>query len=118
MEPFSVFSLHEVLLVSIEEEIDDASIRTLVEVVRSQVSRQKLSGVIVDLQHLEVMDSFLSDHMQKLARSLKLLQAPMIISGMSVPMVMTLLDFNIRLPDIEFALDVEQALILLHRNTR
>ncbi len=113
MELFSVFSLGRVLLVSIEEEIDDTSVRTLLDHISETVNRQELYGVIVDLQSLEVIDSFLAGHLQKLARTLKLQQAEMVIAGLSVPVVMTLLDFGIKLPDLVFALDVEQALLRL-----
>ena len=113
MELFSVFSLGRVLLVSIEEDIDDSSVRTLLSHISETVSSQELYGVIVDLQSLEVIDSFLADHLQKLARTLKLQQAEMVIAGLSVPVVMTLLDFGIKLPDLVFALDVEQALLRL-----
>ena len=113
MEPFSVFSLGGVLLVSIEEEIDDSSVHTLLELVSEIVSRRELTGVIVDLQSLEVMDSYLAGHLQQLARTLKLQHANMVIAGLSVPVVITLLDFGIKLPDLAFALDVEQALLRL-----
>ncbi len=113
MQPFSVFSLGRILLVSIEEEIDDSAVRSLLDLVTETVSSQQLYGVIVDLQNLEVIDSFLADHLHHLAGTLKLQQAEMIIAGLSVPVVMTLLDFGIKLPDLAFALDVEQALLRL-----
>jgi len=113
MEPFSVFSLGRILLVSIEEEIDDSAVRILLDQISEIVSRQELYGVIVDLQSLEVMDSFLAAHLQQLARTLRLQDAVMVIAGLAVPVVMTLLDFGIKLPDISFALDVEQALLRL-----
>ena len=116
MKPFSVFSLGEVLLVSIEEEIDDSSVRVLLDLVSETVSKQELYGVIVDLQNLEVMDSFLADHLQGLARTLKLQDAALVIAGLAVPVVMTLLDFGIKLPDLSFALDVEQALLRLQEH--
>lgn len=116
MEPFSVFSLGGILLVSIEEEIDDSSVRVLLGRVSSAVNQEALYGVIVDLQALDVMDSFLADHLQQLARTLKLQNAALILAGLSVPVVMTLLDFGIKLPDLAFALDVEQAMLRLQEN--
>jgi rsbT antagonist protein RsbS len=113
VEPFSVFSLGEILLVSIEEEIDDSSVQVLLDKVSEIVNSQKSYGVIVDLQSLEVVDSFLAGHLQQLARTLKLQDATMVIAGLAVPVVMTLLDFGIKLPDLTFALDVEQALLRL-----
>lgn len=113
MQNFSVFSLGQVLLVSIEEDISDTTVNTLKETVGALVSRVEVYGVIIDLHNLEVMDSYLAEQLQDLAGMLKLLQAEVVIAGLSVPVVMTLLDFGITLPDMEFALDVEQALVRL-----
>ncbi len=116
MQPFSLFSLGGVLLVSLEEEIDDAATRELLARVSARVSREAISGVIVDLHHFEVLDSHLARQLQTLARVLQLLRARMVVVGLCVPVVMTLLDFGITLPEMEFALDVEQALVRLQES--
>ncbi len=116
MQPFSLFSLGGVLLVSLEEEIDDAATRELLARVSARVSREAISGVIVDLHHFEVLDSHLARQLQTLARVLQLLWARMVVVGLCVPVVMTLLDFGITLPEMEFALDVEQALVRLQES--
>jgi rsbT antagonist protein RsbS len=117
MASFSVFSLGGVLLVSIEEEIDDSSVADLLDLIAATVNRQGLHGVIVDLQALEVMDSYLASHLQQLARTLRLQHADMVVAGLSVPVVMALTDFGIRLPELDFALDVEQALVRLRERS-
>jgi rsbT antagonist protein RsbS len=117
MQPFSVFSLGGILLISIEEDIDDSSVRTLLDLVSETVNRRELYGVIVDLQRLEVMDSYLAGHLQQLGRTLQLQNAHLVVAGLSVPVVMTLLDFGIKLPDLAFALDVEQALLYLQERS-
>lgn len=117
MQPFSVFSLGGILLISIEEDIDDSSVRMLLDLVSETVNRRELYGVIVDLQRLEVMDSYLAGHLQQLARTLQLQNAHLVVAGLSVPVVMTLLDFGIKLPDLAFALDVEQALLYLQERS-
>lgn len=75
------------------------------------VNKQELYWVIVDLQHLAVMDSFLADQLLQLARTLNLQDSALVIAGLAVPVVMTLIDFSIKLPDLVFALDLEQALL-------
>ena len=117
MQPFSVFSLGGILLISIEEDIDDSSVRMLLDLISETVNRRELYGVIVDLQRLEVMDSYLAGHLQQLARTLQLQNADLVVAGLSVPVVMTLLDFQIKLPDLSFALDVEQALLYLQERS-
>lgn len=113
MPSFSFFSLGSVLLVSLDEDIQDHEIQLLQEQVSARVSPGKVYGVILDLQHLEVMDSYLAGELQKLANMLKLMKAEMVVAGLSVPVVLALLDFAIELPDVNFALDVEQAMVRL-----
>ena len=114
MQSFSVFPLKSVLLVSIEEDIEDREIRLLQDQVSELVSQGHIFGVILDLQHLEVMDSYFAQKLEELAAMLKLLQAEVVVAGLSVPVVMTLLDFDITLPGLDFVLDAEQALVRLH----
>ena len=115
MQSFSLFSLGAILLVSIEEDIEDSAICRLQQQIGILVSQGDIYGVILDLQSLEVMDSYFAEQLQGLARMLKLMQADVVVAGLSVPVVMTLLDFDISLPDLDFALDVEQALGRLQR---
>ncbi|HID97747.1 MAG TPA: STAS domain-containing protein [Thermodesulfobacteriaceae bacterium] len=110
MVPFSIFPLGDVLLVSIQEEIDDVSLASLLDLLGITVSQRRIRGVIVDLKDVDVVDSFLAEHLWSLASMLALLHAQTVIVGLSVPVVMTLLDFDIALKGVEFALDVEQAL--------
>ncbi len=113
MKAFSLFSLGSVLLVSIDEEIEDHEIRLLQEQVSGLVGKGDTYGVVLDLGQLEVMDSYFAGKLEELAAMLKLLQAEVVVVGLSVPVVMTLLEFDIDLHELDFALDVEQALIRL-----
>lgn len=114
MLPFSVFSLGDTLLISIQEEIDDASIALLFETVTDHVQTSRANGVILDLHDVEVVDSYLARHLEELAACIRLMQAVVVVVvGLSVPVVMTLLDFGIELKGLEFALDVEQAMLML-----
>lgn len=118
MQSFSIFSLGSVLLVSIEEDIEDSAIRLLQDLVGERVGNGSIDGVILDLQDLEVMDSYFAEKLEELAVMLKLLQAEVVVAGLSVPVVMTLLDFDITLPGLNFALDAEQALLRLQDQRR
>lgn len=113
MQPYSFFSLGSMLLVSIQEEIGDVEMARLVDSLARQVRAGNIRGVIVDLQHVEVMDSYMAGFLQTMARTLNLQNARMVVVGLSVPVVMTLTAFGITLKDMEFALDVEKAVARL-----
>jgi anti-anti-sigma regulatory factor len=113
MQPFSFFSLGSILLVSIQEDIGDVQVSRMFTSLSRLVSEKKIRGVIVDLNNVEVVDSYMAGHLRDMASALYLLNARMVVVGLSVPVVMTLTDFGIRLKDMEFALDVEKALAQL-----
>ena len=113
MQPFSFFSLGSMLLVSIQEDIGDAEVSLMFDKLSRQVSEKKYRGVIVDLHNVEVVDSYMAGYLEDLAAALHLLHARMVVVGLSVPVVLTLIDFGIRLPGMEFALDVERAVAKL-----
>ncbi len=97
-------------MVSIQEEIDDTHIASLVKALSRRVRETHVRFVIIDLHDVEAVDTFLAGEIEKLASMLNLLRASTIVVGLSVPAVLTLLDFGIRLRGVEFALDVAQAL--------
>ncbi len=110
MTPFSIFPMQDVIMVSIQEEIDDTHIASLVKALSRRVRETHVRFVIIDLHDVEAVDTFLAGEIEKLASMLNLLRASTIVVGLSVPAVLTLLDFGIRLRGVEFALDVAQAL--------
>ncbi len=116
MLPFSVFPLSNSLLVSIQEEIDDAGIAALFDHITEMAGKHQAGGVIIDLHDVEVVDSYLANNLEKLAASLNILRTRVVIVGLSVPVVITLLDFGIELKGVGFALDVEQGLNRLQEN--
>jgi len=116
--PFSIFSLGDILLVSLQEEIDDSSVISLSGALSDRVKRGGIKGVIVDLSNLEVIDTFLAEHICKLASVLELLNTRIVISGLGAPAVVALKNFDISFGEkLAFALDSQQALEKIHQGT-
>ncbi len=110
MIPFSIFPMQDVIMVSIQEEIDDRHISSLVKQLSTMVQTIHVKYVIIDLHEVEAVDTYLAGEIERLASTLYFLRATTIVVGLSVPVVLTLLDFGIRFHGVAFALDVEQAL--------
>ncbi|MGC8735367.1 MAG: STAS domain-containing protein [Dissulfurimicrobium sp.] len=115
MEPFSIFSLGDCLLVSVQEEIDDRSIKSLTGLLGERVAEKNARAVIIDLHDVEIVDTFLAEHLAGLVSFLSLLRAKVMVAGLQAPVILALIDFDIRLKGVGFALDVEQALAKLNR---
>lgn len=113
MQPYSLFSLGRFLLVSMQEEIGDIQIEEMFEDLTELVQRKGIRGVIVDLKDAEVLDTYFARHLETLSATLHLLNARVVVVGLSVPVVLTLTDFGIELTGLDFALDVEKAVVKL-----
>ena len=110
MIPFTILPMRDVVVVSIQSEIDDRAIDKMVKDLGEKVRSKNIRYVIIDLHDVEAVDTFLASEIEKLASMLYFLKTGTVIAGLSVPVVLTLLDFGLRMKGVEFALDVEQAL--------
>ncbi len=111
MVPFSIFSLGDILLVSLQEEIDDSSVVELSGALARRVRRGDIKGVVIDLGDAEVIDTFLAEHISRLASVLELFNTRTVVSGLGASAIVALKNFNISLgKNLVFALDSQQAL--------
>ncbi len=110
MRLYSIFPIGRILLISIQEEIDDQGISDLIDEVSAVVQDRGIRGVLIDLHDVDVVDTYLANHISKLADTLALLRAKTIVTGLAVPVVVTLQEFGIHVLGPEFALDAEQAI--------
>ncbi len=111
MIPFSIFSLGDILLVSLQEEIDDSSVIALSRALSDRVKRGNVRGVVIDLGSVEVIDTFLAEHICRLASVLDLLNTRTVIAGLGASAVVALKNFHISFGEkLSFALDSQQAL--------
>ncbi len=113
MVPFTILPLGDVIMVSIQSEIDDRHIARMVKDLSRKVREGQVRHVILDMHDVDAVDTFLAGEIEKLASMLRLLRARTVVAGLSVPVVLTLLDFGIRLKGVSFALDVEQAMSMI-----
>lgn len=102
--------MKDVIMVTLQDEIDDRHISLLVDELSEKVRARNIKHVIIDLHEVGAVDTYLAGEIEKLASMLHLLRSSTTVAGLSVPVVLTLLDFGIRFEGVDFALDVEQAL--------
>ncbi len=111
MKSFSIFHLGKILLVSLQEEIDDAQVLQLLKELAEKVRATNSKAVIVDLSDVEVIDTFLAENIQKLASTMGLFKAQIVVAGLGASAIAALKSFNMSFGhNLRFALDAEQAL--------
>ncbi len=111
MKAFSIFRLGRILLVYLQEEIDDEQVKELLKELTRKVRTAGARAVIVDLSDVEVMDTYLAENIQRLATTMNLFRAEVVVAGLGAHAISALKAFDMSFGrQLRFALDAEHAL--------
>ncbi|MFC7842495.1 STAS domain-containing protein [Streptomyces sp. NPDC057382] len=113
-----VLRLGDVLLVTLQGELHDAMAERLQHDVTAGIARSGVSGVVIDISGVEIVDSFLGRILAEIAAGAKLLAARTVLAGMRPAVAITLVELGLTLPGLRTALDVERAMELLAADPR
>ncbi|GAB2971388.1 STAS domain-containing protein [Amycolatopsis acidiphila] len=113
-----IVKLHDVLLVTIQDELLDYSVDELQQQITEQVVEQQARGVLIDISVLDVVDSFLARTLHDIAAATSLLAAKTVVVGMRPAVAITLVELGLVLAGLQTALSVEEALDILHEGGR
>jgi rsbT antagonist protein RsbS len=105
-----ILSIRDVLLVSVQTDLDDRTAVALQEDLAEAVVRRHARGVIIDISALELVDSFIGRMLSTIASISRVLDARTIIVGMRPAVAITLVELGLSLGGIETELDLDRAL--------
>ncbi|MET8586622.1 STAS domain-containing protein [Streptomyces collinus] len=108
-----VLALGDILLVSLQGELHDGMAEQLQQDLTSRVSVSGVTGVVIDISGVDMVDSFLGRVLAEIASMARLLAARTVIAGMRPAVAITLVELGLTLPGMVTALDVDRALELL-----
>jgi rsbT antagonist protein RsbS len=112
-----VLALGDVLLVTLQGALHDEVSERLQQDITQRIanSTTPVSGVVIDISGVEIVDSFLGRILAEIAGSARLLAAQTVLAGMRPAVAITLVELGLTLPGLKTALDVDSALSLLGR---
>ncbi|MFH9584972.1 STAS domain-containing protein [Streptomyces luteogriseus] len=113
-----VLQLGDVLLVTLQGELHDGMAEQLQQDITARISDSRVSGVVIDISGVEIVDSFLGRVLAEIAAGAKLLAARTVLAGMRPAVAITLVELGLTLPGMRTALDVERAMEMLGVTTR
>lgn len=113
MESVPVLKLGDVLLVSIQVDLDDHTAMALQENLSEQIVRTGAHGVVIDISALEIVDSFIGRMLATTAAVSRVLDADTVVVGMRPAVAITLVELGLSLGSVRTALNVEKGLALL-----
>ena len=113
MDRVPVLRLGDVLLVSIQVDLEDRTVVALQEDLSERIATTGSHGVVIDISALEIVDSFVGRTLATIASISRVLGADTVIVGMRPAVAITMVELGLSLGDVRTALDVERGLALL-----
>ena len=113
MERVPILSLGDVLLVSIQVDLQDESVVALQEDLAERIVDSGATGVVIDISAVEIVDSFIGRMFASIASLSRLLDAQTVVVGMRPAVAITLVELGLSLTGVRTALNVEKGMELI-----
>ncbi|MEU0675928.1 STAS domain-containing protein [Streptomyces sp. NPDC006172] len=108
-----VLRLGDVLLVTLQGDLHDSTAEQLQHDIVEAIARSRVTGVVIDISGVEIVDSFLGRVLAEIGANARLLAAQTVVAGMRPAVAITLVELGLTLPGLRTALSTEAALELL-----
>jgi rsbT antagonist protein RsbS len=105
------------LIASIQSALSDSEVLELRDDLTERVGALRSRGVIVDVAAMDVIDSFVARSLRTIAITAKLRGAETIVVGIRPDVAVAMVQFELNLEPLHTALDLEEGLALLDRQT-
>jgi rsbT antagonist protein RsbS len=114
-ERVPVLQIGQVLLVSIQTDLDDQAVMLLQDDLAARVVNTGAHGVVIDITAVEIVDSFVGRMLATIASISRLLDARTVVVGMRPAVAITLVELGLSLGGVRTALTLEKGLQVLNR---
>jgi rsbT antagonist protein RsbS len=117
MDRIPILQIGDVLLVSIQVDLQDQLAVMLQDDLSNRIVETGARGVLIDISALEIVDSFIGRMISTTAAVSRVLDAETVVVGMQPAVAITLVELGLTLNGVRTALDVDRGLRLLRPST-
>ncbi|MEV6473945.1 STAS domain-containing protein [Streptomyces sp. NPDC051657] len=114
-ERVPVLRIGQVLLVSIQTDLDDQAVMLLQDDLAAAVVDAGAHGVVIDITAVEIVDSFVGRMLSTIASISRLLDAQTVVVGMRPAVAITLVELGLSLGGVRTALTLDKGLRVLEQ---
>jgi rsbT antagonist protein RsbS len=114
-EVVPIMRIGDTLLVPLQGELDDATVIRVEEQLTAEVARTGVSGTLIDVSGLSVVDSFIARVLARVVAMVRLLGSEAVVVGIQPAVAITLVELGVPMGHLETALNAEQGLSRLRR---
>ncbi|QKW35790.1 STAS domain-containing protein [Actinomadura sp. NAK00032] len=118
MDRVPILKIGNVLLVSIQLDLQDLTVLALQEDLADRITATGAHGVIIDITAVEIVDSFIGRMFATIAAMSRLMDAETVVVGMRPAVAITLVELGLSLGGVRTALDLEEGMRLLGAGVR
>ncbi|MEV2246654.1 STAS domain-containing protein [Streptomyces sp. NPDC049970] len=115
-ERVPVLKIGDVLLVSIQVDLEDQTVLDLQDDLAARIVETGASGVVIDITAVEIVDSFVGRMLATTAAISHMLDAETVVVGMRPAVAITLVELGLSLGGVRTALTLEKGLDMLARH--
>ena len=116
MDRVPILSLGDILLVSIQVDLEDQMAVLLQEDLAERIVATGARGVLIDITGLDIVDSFAGRMLSSIASIGRLMDADTVVVGMRPAVAITLVELGVPLRGVRTALTVAHGLEALHES--
>ncbi|GAA2863301.1 STAS domain-containing protein [Nonomuraea rubra] len=113
MQRVPILKLGDILIVSIQVDLEDQGVLALQEDLAGAVVGNGAKGVIIDITAVEIVDSFIGRMLATIASTCGMLDAQTVVVGMRPAVAITLVELGLSLGGVRTALNLEKGVALL-----
>ena len=114
-ELITVMKVHDILLVAMPADPDDATISALQEKVLQVMDKVNAKALVLDISAVETLDSFFARTVVETVRMVGLMGGETVIAGMRPSVAITATQLGFTLHNVKTALDVDRAMDKLNK---
>ena len=108
-----VIRLRDYLIVALQGSIDDLQAIRLQEEILGRIKGGNITGLVLDISVVPVMDSYIARMLNHIARSASLMGVRSVIVGMRPAIAITLVTMGLAFENMETAMNLDSAIALL-----
>jgi rsbT antagonist protein RsbS len=114
-EVIPIMRIGDVLLVSLQGELDDTTVVRIEDQLTREVARTRAAGTLIDVSGLSVVDSFIARVIARVVAMVRLLGSEAVVVGIQPAVAITLVELGVPMGHLDTALNAEQGMTLLRR---
>lgn len=113
-----ILKVGDVLIVSIQSDIDDRTVIEMQQRVLEQIERTGARSLLIDISLLEMVDSFTGRMLSDIAAMALIMDSETVVVGIQPAVAITLVELGLELKGVSTALDVDDGLRILKERMR